>query len=532
MIRLAVLPVLLIVCSVPSHAQFTINEGPSTRGNFTINEPDTTGSFNFRIDLGRRVQQDFFIQGDRLENSRGRPVRAYGANSNRDIIVGTIDPSVEYVTINQVDETDSSYIVAVSFIHKDGRHRSLLPSMITAHHASGENRCFSVEPIGGQFNPVTAHVLIDRSGSMNGHIGSVQRALREFAAVLPNTSQCRFTSFANDMTDHTNGFQSCRSASVAIASIQAGGGTNLFPTLRQSYADFRRISSNQKFMLVVTDGEDTSGQSLRDVLSEKTAQTFVLWAGNQRPEFLGELPDATLSADGNIGAAISAFFKTLGEVIAQQQVLVLPKLCPATQPGDQSGSVVPLLPTTKSNTAIAELDTQDAIAPAASDQAPTQQAAAPIDEVSLGGVPDARQPDVNIEAGAFAENHSTAALEKPSINTSNERPFARLPSGTFYLIQHTGDRITLQFPELDAISVFSPKGQLTARGLSKGRTENETPLLEYRVRGLRNGKPVEIKGPIIVKSQLGRDYKTQIYPPDPTQRSMQILSVSRADDSN
>ena len=375
---------LFALVMTPAFAQLIIDDGEADNiGSITIEEENNIGNLEFDVDLGARVQREFFLQGTRLEGPTGEAVRAYQISDDGSIIVGSIDDTVAHVTINNVEETDDAFIVVVSFIHKDGRHRSLIPSMITAHTETGANRCFSVEPIGGEFNPIIAQILIDRSGSMNGFMSDVRSSLTDFANVVPPNTRCRMVSFAATTREHTAGFQLCRGGPQTLSNLRAGGGTNLFPALREGYAALDAEETGQKFMMVITDGEDTSSEDLASVIAAKTAKTFVLWAGNQRPAFLGNLPDATLNTGGDISRAVNEFFKSIGEAIAQQQVLILPKTCPATQSGQRSGSALPLPPATPPNTAIVELDTPEAVAPASDDQAPAQQAVAPMTPYSV-----------------------------------------------------------------------------------------------------------------------------------------------------
>jgi hypothetical protein len=341
-LRLALLCLALIS---PAFSQVIIDDGADTGGgSVNFEEQDTTGKINFDIDLSGKFTQEYFHKGKRLENDQGVPVTAYNISKDQSLIIGTINPNVDRVTINEkLDLKDGSKAIA-SFIHKNGQHQSLPPDQITAHDKDGNNKCFSVEPIGGKHNPIVTHVLIDRSGSMDSHMPSVKSALAQFTNALPPASMCSVTSFSTSATDHTNGFEMCRGVASKISGIKASGGTFLYKTLIDGYSKLDQSSAVQKFMLAITDGEDNSWTGIEDVKAAKNAQTFFLWAGNSNPTHLSEISDATLNAQGNIPAALNVFFKTLGDAVAKQQVLILPHTCADSSTGDRSETTPALKP--------------------------------------------------------------------------------------------------------------------------------------------------------------------------------------------
>jgi len=323
--------------TMPAFSQVIIDDGTDTGGGaVTFEEQDTTGKIDFDIDLSGKFTQDYFHNGKRLENAQGVPVTAYNISPDQSLIIGTTDPNVDRITINKkIDFKDDSKAIA-SFIHKNGEHQSLPPDQITAHDKDGNNKCLSVEPIGGKHNPIAAHIVIDRSGSMDGHMPSVKSALGQFTNAVPPSSLCSVTSFASSATDHTNGFEMCRGVAGKISGIKASGSTDLYRTLIDGYSKIDQSPAIQNFILAITDGFDTSWTSLDDVKAAKNAQTFVLWAGAGNSSQLASIADATLNARGNIPAALNVFFEKLGQAVAKQQVIVVPHTCAESSTGDRS----------------------------------------------------------------------------------------------------------------------------------------------------------------------------------------------------
>lgn len=308
-------------------SQVVIDDGTDTSGGVTFEEEDTSGNIEFQIDLGGKVKQEFFYNGKRLEDKNGKPVTAYNITPDGSTIIGTTSPNVDRVTINKTADIAKGKKAISSFIRKDGKHKSLPDNEITAHRNDGSNTCFSVAPIGTAQNPLAAHILIDRSGSMGNHMPAVKRAVQQFTFALPPASTCKVTSFSGSSEEHTNGFEQCRSVPSKIANLSAWGGTSLFDTMIDGYNTINQSQATQSFMMIISDGADTSSTTLDQVRAAKNTKTFVLWAGRSSPDYLGDIPDASLDAGQNIPAALTVFFQSLGQALAQQQVLIVPNQC-------------------------------------------------------------------------------------------------------------------------------------------------------------------------------------------------------------
>ena len=318
----------IVLMASPAWSQVTVVKPDDETGDVQIiGGSDNRGNIEFEVDLSGGFRQEFYVGEKRLEAEDGAPVQSYNIEQDGEFIVGTSNPDVARVTINNWIETGDGIEAAVSFINSDGRHRALDASDISAHGLDGSNRCFDVEQIGTDRSVVATHVLIDRSGSMSGHMPVVKDVVSRFLSIMPPNGICQVTSFNSSFRDHTRNYEACRSAVSGVASLTADGGTDFFSPLIQAYREIDSVTSIQKTIVIVTDGVGSGPYSLEDAKQAKTASTFVFWVGDYNERALDGLADATLNSATRIPTSLDAFFISLGEAITQQQVLLIPKDC-------------------------------------------------------------------------------------------------------------------------------------------------------------------------------------------------------------
>lgn len=313
---------------LPSAAQILIEKPDSTTGNLEIQTgPSDRGEVDFSVNLSREFEQEYYVGDKRLELESGELVQSHNIEEDAGFIVGTSSLDVAQVTINNWIRTDDGIEAAISFINTDGRHRALDISQISAHSVDGDNRCFDIEKIGTDKTTVATHILIDRSGSMGGHMPTVLDALDRFVSIMPSKGLCQITSFNQSSQDHTEGYESCSRSASGVSDLQAEGGTDFYSPLITAYAELATVQAIQKTVIIVTDGLGDGPHTKADALNAKTAGTFVFWVGDYQERALEGLTDATLSATNRIPRSIETFFSALGEAITEQQVLLIPKDC-------------------------------------------------------------------------------------------------------------------------------------------------------------------------------------------------------------
>lgn len=328
MIRPLVLSVITGLISLPCSAQVTVEKPDNQTGSISVTGgSDNRGDISFDVDLSGNYEQEYYVGEKRLELATGEPVQSYNIEDEAGFIVGTSNNDVARITINNWVETEDGIEAAISFINTDGRHRALDESEISAHGLDGNNRCFDIEKIGTDKSVVATHVLIDRSGSMGGHMPTVKDALYRFLSIMPPKGVCQITSFNNASRDHTNGYEACSTAVSGVAELAASGGTDFYSPLIQAYNEIDTVVSIQKTVVIVTDGVGSGPYDIDDAIAAKTASTFVFWVGDYNERALEGLADATLNTTTRIPSSLDAFFIALGDAITQQQVLLIPKGC-------------------------------------------------------------------------------------------------------------------------------------------------------------------------------------------------------------
>lgn len=319
-----------LLCAVPlsSTAQILIEKSESSTGSIEIQTDDSDrGEIDFSINLSREFEQKYYVGDKVLELESGELVQSYNIEEDAGFIVGTSSSNVAKVTVNNWIRTDNGIEAAISFINTDGRHRALDVSEISAHSIDGNNRCFEIEKIGTDKTTVATHILIDRSGSMSGHMPTVIEALDRFVSIMPSKAVCQITSFNQSYDDHTNGYESCGTSTSGVSNLQAEGGTDFYSPLIAAYEELDTVQAIQKTVVIITDGLGSGPHTKGDALNAKTASTFVFWVGAYEERALEGLSDKTLDAINRIPRSIETFFSFLGEAITEQQVLLIPKDC-------------------------------------------------------------------------------------------------------------------------------------------------------------------------------------------------------------
>lgn len=117
-------------------------------------------------------------------------------------------------------------------------------------------------------------LVIDSSGSMEGEKMVLSRAAARAAVMMLGPSDSlgviSFDSGAHEIIPMQKIGQRSHMLPM-IGRIRAGGGTNMFPAMRQAFAELARVEASVKHMIVLTDGQTNPGDFLGLVEQMKDA---------------------------------------------------------------------------------------------------------------------------------------------------------------------------------------------------------------------------------------------------------------------
>lgn len=129
------------------------------------------------------------------------------------------------------------------------------------------------------------HFVVDTSGSMSGEpLKKVKAVIHNFVDQLPNESQIIITGF-NDAISLEQGVTVDRVLALnAIGSMEAGGGTDIFNSVRFSQESLSRVNSSKKILVYITDEAMDVGSSDQDAFDKildnlKEEDVQALWVG-------------------------------------------------------------------------------------------------------------------------------------------------------------------------------------------------------------------------------------------------------------
>ena len=120
--------------------------------------------------------------------------------------------------------------------------------------------------------PTAVVVIIDRSGSMQGEkLESAKGGALELAQSLPVDALFGVIAFDSEPTTIVR-LQAAGNERIGgdLDQLTAGGGTNIFPALRDSFELLATIQAERKLVLLVSDGE-APYDGVVDLVNEMTA---------------------------------------------------------------------------------------------------------------------------------------------------------------------------------------------------------------------------------------------------------------------
>ncbi|PRY94795.1 von Willebrand factor type A domain-containing protein [Hasllibacter halocynthiae] len=264
----------------------------------------------------------------------------YDINAEHDIVLAFSGGSAE---ITHIARDDQGLIITALVRDEAGNVIDPPQSALALYTTGGEKLCFTEEVINAREEvredifapgsastiPMTFAVLMDRSGSMAGHMEELQDAARGFIDALPNRAGCLVGAFsegtASFAPDEGFGFFQCRARHFPMSGLQAGGGTDLYGSLAHLYDWMNQsaLENHQRAVIIITDGAvNRNLEREAEVIAAKgDVVTFVYFLGGDEERFLQSLADSYLSHEGDLRDELPRFFNVVRDVYTSQTVL-------------------------------------------------------------------------------------------------------------------------------------------------------------------------------------------------------------------
>ena len=225
----------------------------------------------------------------------------------------------------QVAEMPDGLQIIGSFKDAHGNFVSPPAGALAIYNMRGEKLCFDYKNVRQAAPKMAITLLLDRSGSMAGHMESVKTAAQDFLNILPPSAQCAVGSFDTNVTYGHPYYQSCSGGGFGFKTIKAGGGTDIFAPLKDAYTALSvpNFSGYQKAVIIITDGYTINDQALKQELLglKNNILTFVYFIGGNRKDELEEITDHFIAQGGNVAQSLSQYFGAIGQAYNSQKVL-------------------------------------------------------------------------------------------------------------------------------------------------------------------------------------------------------------------
>ncbi len=171
-------------------------------------------------------------------------------------------------------------------------------------------------------------LVIDRSGSMQGaKLESAKESARVTAEVLQPDDILSVVAFDSEAQVYVRPQRAANKMRISadISRLQAGGGTNIYPGLREAYDILQQINAKVKHVIVMTDGEapyDGIVDLVQEMRSNRITVSAVGVAGADRNllSLIADNGDGHLYMVDDIGALPRIFMKDTTEVQKSQLV--------------------------------------------------------------------------------------------------------------------------------------------------------------------------------------------------------------------
>ena len=171
-------------------------------------------------------------------------------------------------------------------------------------------------------------LVIDRSGSMQGaKLESAKESARVTAEVLSPDDILAVVAFDSEAQVYVRPQRAANKMRISaeISRLQAGGGTNIYPGLREAYDILQQTNAKVKHVIVMTDGEapyDGIVDLVQEMRANRITASAVGVAGADRNllSMIADNGDGRLYMVDDIGALPRIFMKDTTEVQKSQLV--------------------------------------------------------------------------------------------------------------------------------------------------------------------------------------------------------------------
>ncbi len=175
---------------------------------------------------------------------------------------------------------------------------------------------------------VALALVLDRSGSMQGpKLEAAKEAARVTAEVLSPNDYITVIAFDSEATLYVRPTRASNKMRIStdIARLQSGGGTNIYPGLKEAFEQLQGINAKVKHVILMTDGEAPSDGIAELVGDMRNARITVSCVGVQGADrtmlqMISEAGEGRLYMVEDIGALPKIFMKETQE--AQKSQLV------------------------------------------------------------------------------------------------------------------------------------------------------------------------------------------------------------------
>ena len=175
---------------------------------------------------------------------------------------------------------------------------------------------------------VALALVLDRSGSMQGpKLEAAKEAARVTAEVLSPNDYITVIAFDSEATLYVRPTRASNKMRIStdIARLQSGGGTNIYPGLKEAFEQLQGINAKVKHVILMTDGEAPSDGIAELVGDMRNARITVSCVGVQGADrtmlqMISEAGEGRLYMVEDIGALPEIFMKETQE--AQKSQLV------------------------------------------------------------------------------------------------------------------------------------------------------------------------------------------------------------------
>lgn len=335
------LMLILLLSSTITSAVEVIVPDDEQRTTISVNDPDasvyTLGKPEIFFDLSASQDNllDLEIRRSGLLLPSGDPFTAFAGHREENLVI-LAGGSVTNVSITGVTSSSDNREALVLFRRADGSIMAPPPSNVAVFNTEFKELEFEYTPLAvpdGTTLPI--NILIDISGSMEGHLDDVLAATKTFLSILPEYAHCRifvFNESVQELTPGNTALPCANTAHVLNQRLEASGGTELFKALDYSFEQNQSAIPSWELgmpnlTLVITDGIDTGILQQERLIATTTwkvamdAYLFVFWAGNAEPERLKGLADLQIDAGADLKGALERFFESLGVSLSGLQSL-------------------------------------------------------------------------------------------------------------------------------------------------------------------------------------------------------------------